>query len=106
LENPRGYLKWFLGDPCFQFDPNEYGDPYTKRTHLWGVFNKPKKNPVKVQRFGNSEQTFVKEVEHFAHLKSHQIPEGYKERTGYSNRKILRSITPEGFAKAFMEANR
>jgi hypothetical protein len=106
LENPKGYLKRFLGYPVLEFDPFEYGDGYTKRTCIWGLFNKPKKNIVSIEKHGNSEQTFVKEVEHFKHLKIHQIPEGYKEKTGYSLRKIMRSITPQGFAKAFYEANK
>jgi len=105
LENPRGYLRWFLGEPHYTFHPYDHGDPYTKETCLWGVFNIPEKNPVMPLRFGNSEGTFVKEVEHFAHMKDWQIPDGYKKKTGYTQRKIMRSITPSGFAIAFFEAN-
>jgi len=105
LENPKGYLRWFLGNPPFTFHPFEYGDPYTKATDLWGRFNIPEKNPTIPLRFGNDEQTFVREVEHFAHLTEHQIPEGYKEKTGHTRRRILRSMTPLGFAIAFFEAN-
>jgi hypothetical protein len=46
LENPRGYLRQFLGKPVFTFDPCDFGDPYTKKTDLWGYFNIPKKKPV------------------------------------------------------------
>ncbi len=106
LENPDGYLKWFLGKPYFTFHPYEYGDPYTKKTCLWGYFNIPKRKPVKPHRYGNSEQTFVKEVEHFQHLKMFQMSEGYQKKTGYTKRKIIRSITPQGFANAFYEANK
>jgi hypothetical protein len=28
------------------FNPNDYGDPYTKRTCLWGEFNTPVRTPV------------------------------------------------------------
>lgn len=105
LENPRGYLRWFLGNPPFTFHPFEYGDPYTKETDVWGIFNIPEKNPTMPLRFGNY-GTFVKEVEHFEHLKENQIPDGYKEKTGLKKKSILRSITPSGFAIAFFEANR
>jgi len=106
LENPNsGYLKKFLGKPSMVFQPYEFGDPYTKKTALWGDFNEPKKKPIKEQRFERG-GTFVENVEDFFHLKEKQIPEGYQKLTGYSKRNIVRSITPEGFAKAFYEANR
>jgi len=49
LENPyHGFLLKFLGKPDFTFDPWEFGDPYQKRTALWGWFNEPTKNPVQI----------------------------------------------------------
>ncbi|MEO7881683.1 hypothetical protein [Mucilaginibacter sp.] len=105
LENPRGYLQRFLGNSAFAFDPYEFGDPYTKRTHLWGMFNTPLKHkvaPFKPVRGG----TFVQQPSRFKHLKLHQIPKGYQKKTGLSTQTIIRSITPENFAKAFFEANR
>lgn len=86
LENPVGRLQKLrpqLGSP-FYFNPCDYGDPYTKKTGLWGKFNKNlPKNPVKpdpnnwIMKLG-----------------------GKSERT-----KELRSMTPLGFAKAFYLAN-
>lgn len=35
LENPRGHLRNFLGDPAMTFQPWEYGDPWTKATDIW-----------------------------------------------------------------------
>ena len=46
LENPVGRLKHYLGKPRFVFNPFEFGDPWTKKTCLWGEFNIPIKNPV------------------------------------------------------------
>ena len=43
LENPVGKLTKFIGDPEYKFQPYEFGDMYSKRTYLWGWFNKPKK---------------------------------------------------------------
>jgi len=58
LENPVGRLRGLrghvLGDlsgtedgaPTLIFDPCDYGDPYTKKTLLWGRFNLPIKQQV------------------------------------------------------------
>ena len=36
LENPVGRLRKYIGDYKLIFQPWEYGDPWTKRTCLWG----------------------------------------------------------------------
>ena len=46
LENPRGYLRHFLGVPSLTFHPYEFGDEYSKATDLWGFFKHPKKTPI------------------------------------------------------------
>ena len=84
LENPVGKLRKWLGKPIMSFNPCDYGDPYTKRTLLWGKFNEPIKNPIEPIRPSPL----------------HQNLGGKSNRT-----KELRSITPPGFAKAFFEAN-
>jgi hypothetical protein len=109
LENPHtGYLKRFLGQPTLVFEPYEYGDPYTKKTALWGEFNKPKLNKVQPRQFkhptSENARDFVSCVEHYADLKN--IPNGYAKKTGYSRRQILRSMTPQGFAKEFYNSNK
>ena len=76
------------------FNPCDYGDPYTKKTCLWGNFNIPKKNPIepKIVRFQNGKR----------------MSEWYIKTSSLSKeeRTKIRSITPPGFAKAFYEANR
>ncbi len=90
LENPRGYLRKFIGNPVMTFDPYEFGDPYKKKTDLWGIFTVPKRNPV--------EPLPIK----FSQLHSKDIhPEFY----GILDRQTRRAITPPGFARAFFEAN-
>jgi len=92
LENPQGKLKKWIGDPVMMFQPYEYGDPYTKRTCLWGNFNIPEKNPVKPIK---------------AHSGHHAI-DAYLKKKGRKlgkQRSALRSITPQGFANAFFKAN-
>lgn len=90
LENPDGLLKRFIGNPCYQFNPYDFGDDYKKKTHLWGYFNKPRKSPIKCNN--------VK----FDMMKSKDI---HPEHFGKLTRKERRAITPQGFAKAFFEAN-
>jgi len=83
LENPVGRIRQWLGDPALIFNPCDYGDPYTKKTLLWGEFNLPLKNPVEP-------------TEGSAMWKLPPSPD----------RAMLRSITPPGFARAFFNANK
>lgn len=82
LENPVGKMRRYLGEPTLIFDPCDYGDPYTKKTLLWGSFTAPRLNRV-APTLGS---------------KIHRYPPSEK-------RKELRSITPAGFARAFFESN-
>lgn len=83
LENPVGRLARFLGKPRMYFNPNDYGDPWTKKTCLWGEFGTPHQTPVEAKEFW-----------------------GWRQLGGKSDRtKMLRSMTPPGFARAFFEAN-
>ena len=100
LENPySGYLKRFIGEPPLVFDPCDYGDPYTKKTAIWGMFNTPKKNKVKADR-----GTMVKHASHFKDIKP--VDEEYRKKLGIDSRTIRRSITPEGFANEFYKVNK
>ncbi len=91
IENPRGYLKRFLGKPDFTFDPWQFGDNYSKKTELWGNFNIPKITHSKPEKL-------IK----FSMLHSRDIhPEFYGKLT----RQERRAITPTGFSQAFYEAN-
>jgi hypothetical protein len=92
LENPVGKLRRWLGPPRMYFDPCQFGDPWTKRTCLWGHFVPPaplfttsrEVQPVRVCPQGSWVQRLG----------------GKSERT-----RRLRSATPPGFARAFYEAN-
>jgi len=93
LENPMGYLRQFLGKPPLTFNPCDYGDPYTKKTDLWGYYNEPKKKPVKL------------DADTIARLKinNRKLP-SISDFTG-SKQAARRAITPKGFADAFFKAN-
>lgn len=82
LENPVGKLSRYLGPPAMAFDPCDFGDPWTKRTLLWGQFNPPAMTPVEPTEGS----------------KMHLLPPS-------PDRAALRSETPMGFARAFFAAN-
>lgn len=85
LENPKGYLRQFLGKAPYEFQHWEFGDNGWKFTEIWGYFNFPKKTIAKKpgpQRKWNRVQA-----------------------VNGLNRKAIRAITPAGFAQAFFKAN-
>jgi hypothetical protein len=83
IENPEGRIREFMGKPAFCFNPCDYGDPWTKKTLLWGNFKPPLKKPISASLGSITDK-----------LSSHS------ERT-----RGARSTTPSGFARAFFEAN-
>lgn len=108
LENPyHGFLPRFLGKPDFTFDPWEFGDGYQKRTALWGHFNEPKKNPIAMTKEAKNKAKTNSHLHtlgvKFDYLKSKDI---HPEHFGKFDRQTRRSITPQGFAQAFYEANK
>jgi len=83
MENPVGRIAKLNNLPPahLTFDPNYYGDPYTKKTLLWGNFdNDLPMAPV-------------------------EPTEGSKIVKLSGKDKYARSLTPEGFAYAFFMAN-
>lgn len=86
LENPIGRLKDYLGEPAFRFDPCDFGDPWTKRTWLWGHFTPP------VGFFCPSAVA----VEPTLGDRTTRLSSGQRNQ---------RSATPLAFARAFFEAN-
>ena len=91
LENPNGFLKYFLGNPVYEFNPYDFGHNWKKRTQLWGYFNFPKKKPIKC------------DLPKYDHMASKDL---HPEYFGKYDRLTRRSMTPFGFAKAFYEANK
>ncbi len=105
LENPNsGYLKRFLGNPPYIFDPSDFAENHSKKTALWGMFNEPRKT-TKGTVLKGDENNYIKSVEKYFDQKKHLIPDGYRQKTGLSMRTVVRSITPQGFAQAFFKAN-
>lgn len=86
-ENPVGRIAKRVNEiskyRLLLFNPCEFGDPYTKKTVLYGEFN-----PFLIRN----------NVAPTEGSKMHLLPPG-------PNRQNLRSETPKGFANAFFEAN-
>ena len=82
LENPVGRLPRFIGKWDYTWNPCDFGDPWTKRTCMWGLHRKPVMNPVEPTEGS----------------KHWRLPPS-------ADRAALRSETPPGFAQAFFEAN-
>jgi hypothetical protein len=84
VENPAGVISTHYRKPDHAFDPCDYGDPYTKLTHLWtgNGFVMPPKTPV-APSLGSM---------------MHTMPPG-------PDRANKRSATPPGFARAVFEVN-
>lgn len=90
LENPVGKLVHYLGKPRMRFHPCDYGDPYTKRTCLWGEFTPPL--PL-----------IVGEVRSVAPVEGSRMWKRYGGKSTAT--KNSRSQTPGGFVQAFFEVN-
>jgi len=89
IENPISRIHNLvpeIGEPVMYFNPSDFGEPYTKKTALYGQFNPS----LTRNRVGATEG-----------FKMHKLYGGKSART-----KELRSETPPGFAKAFYEANK
>jgi hypothetical protein len=80
MENPVGTMVSYVGAPRLIFQPSDYGDPWTKKTLIWGKFNFPMPEKVRATE-GSIVTTKLRDP-------------------------AERAITPPGFAKKFFEANR
>ena len=91
-------MKHYIGDYKCTFQPYEYGDPFSKRTCLWGDFNMPE--PTDVVEPEMHEFTTKKGE------KKRMCKKYWEEfRLPKKDRARMRSITPPGFAKAFYKSN-
>lgn len=90
LENPVGMLGRFLGAPRDTWDPCDFGDPWTKRTALWGEFSLPKRGPF-VAPLGSGPFCALCDPE--------------RRNLAWCNVAAHRAVTPPGFARRFFEAN-
>lgn len=109
LENPVGHLRDYLGASRLTFQPWEYGDPWTKRTDIWGDFNIPQKPYVEWENVPNKIDLYTRPGRakpNFAYLHKSEIAKipqlSFARPLTDAD---FRAITPPAFARAFFEAN-
>lgn len=113
LENPRGRLGRFIGPHAFEFQPWWYGDPWSKRTCLWGHFRVPQRRPIIPTHAlvgGHRRQEPTAGLFGRVQLPAASLvplPSRLSCRSAkfHLARQTARSNTPPGFARAFREAN-
>jgi len=57
LENPAGFLKFFLGNPSLEFNPFDFGDDCRKKPIFGEILNNQKRTPF-IARLVNSTKDF------------------------------------------------
>jgi len=111
IENPAsGRLKDFLGEPTMTYEPWHFGSPWTKKTALWGKFNKPDrvyqkwkdvpKNPALYVRPSRPKPSIA-----FLHKSAAKLIPEFACFTPDTDMEF-RSLCSQKFAQAFYEANR
>ena len=109
IENPAsGKLKDYLGKPTMTYEPWHFGSPWTKRTALWGHFNKPEriyqewddvpKLPL-YTRPGRAKPSLA-----FLHKSAVKLIPEFADFSPDSDMEF-RSLCSQGFAQAFYEVN-
>lgn len=110
MENPVGHLREYMGQSTMIIQPWEYGDPWTKRTELWGTFKPPVKIFERWEDVPNKLPLYTRpgrEKPNFAYL--HKSAHKIIPQLAFADPQTdadFRAITPPGFAKAFFEANK
>lgn len=110
LENPVGFLREYMGKSALIFQPWHYGDPWTKRTEIWGTFTVPEKQYSNWEDVPNKLPLYTRPGRgkpNFAYL--HKSAQALIPQLAWATPKTdadFRAITPPGFAKAFFNANR
>lgn len=112
IENPfNGRLKEFLGPPDMVYQPWQFGSPWTKKTALWGKFNKPQPLFEKWNDVTPIEKLYCKKNRSKpsladAHLNDvNFIPEFKFARNLIKSDADLRSLCSQGFAREFKKYN-
>lgn len=111
IENPAtGRLKAFLGTPSMTYEPWNFGDPWTKKTALWGEFNKPDYIYKKWEDVPKNDKLYTRpgrpkpSMAFFHKSAIHNIP-AFNMFT-VPNDMAFRSLCPQGFANEFYKCNK
>jgi hypothetical protein len=121
IENPAtGALRNYLGKPDYAYQPWWFGSPWTKKTALWGKFNKPKRiyekwedviqNPKlwvrKRNRVDENDRYTGKPEMHTLHKSAFSDIEEFSRLPVPQSDMEFRSLCSQKFAQAFYEANK
>jgi hypothetical protein len=112
MENPVGYLNQQPGwtHPRFIYQPWEFGDPWTKRTAIWGRFNSPKKIYTRWEDVPKNDKLYIRKPRKkpnmvWFHKSAYDLIPSYHGLPRPTTDAAFRAMTPQGFARAFFEAN-
>jgi len=111
IENPAsGRLKKVIGAPQMTYEPWEFGSPWTKKTGLWGIFNKPKKVYTKWEDVPKNSKLYIRPKRPkpsiaFLHKSAQNDIEEFSCFPQAVNDMSFRSFCPQTFAWAFFMVN-
>lgn len=111
IENPAsGHLKDYLGKPDFCYEPWWYGDPWTKKTALWGKFNIPLRKYYRWEDVPKNPKLYIRPTRNkpsmaFLHKSAKRYIPGFKD-FHVEDDMSFRSLCPQGFAEEFFAVNR
>jgi len=112
VENPfNGTMKDYLGKPDFVYQPWNFGSPWTKKTALWGNFNKPIMPFNKWEQVEKNDKLYIrpwrpKPSLAFLHKSAiYNILEFEPFIQFIDSDNAFRSLCSQGFANAFKKIN-
>jgi len=121
IENPAtGALRNYLGKPDYAYQPWWYGSPWTKKTALWGKFNKPTRLYEKWEDVTKNTKLWIRKrnrVEendrytgkpemHTLHKSAYDLIPEFQTLPRPESDMEFRSLCSQNFAKAFYKANK
>lgn len=119
IENPAtGALRNFIGTPTYVYQPWWFGSPWTKKTALWGQFNKPKRVyynwedvPKNTKLWVRKRNRLIEKDRYTGKPEMHTLHKSaIKDIPEFSSFRVdddmsFKSLCSQKFAKAFFEAN-
>lgn len=112
IENPAtGLLKKYLGQPDFVYQPWEFGSPWSKKTALWGKFNKPQKLYSKWEDVPNKiPKLYIRGTRNkpnmvYLHKSAYKLIQEFHHLPKPENDMEFRSLCSQKFAQEFYRSN-
>lgn len=112
IENPAtGLLKKYLGEPDFVYQPWEFGSPWSKKTALWGKFNKPEKIYLKWEDVPNKiPELYIRGTRNkpnmvYLHKSAYKLIPEFQHLPKPESDMEFRSLCSQKFAQEFYKIN-